>query len=155
MYFKNKLREIYNDEEINLFVDMDGVITDYDFGSTLNFKDKRPIKTNIKTLSQLNKDSKINLYILSICKTDAQIQDKNNWLDKQAPFFNIANRYIISKEKYPDLSSKEIKLRIIRDIIESSKLSNVVLIDDDNGILKYIKESNLNIILFQDSSLID
>lgn len=155
MYFKDKIKEIYKDEEINIFVDMDGVIADYDFGNILDFKDKRAITTNIKTLEDLSEDKNINLYILSICKKNNQIKDKNNWLNKHASFFDIDKRYIISKEEYEGFSSKEIKLTIIKEIIAKLKLKNVVLIDDDNSILKYLDNSELNIRLFQDSSLID
>lgn len=155
MYFKDKLKKLYKDEEVNIFVDMDGVIADYNFGSTLDFKNKRALTTNINTLEILNKDKKINLYVLSICKTNNQIKDKNDWLDKYASFFDVDKRYIISKEEYKNLSSKEIKLIIIKDIIEKLGLNNVILIDDDNGILKYISKSDLNIRLFQDSSLLD
>lgn len=155
MYFKNKLKELYKDDEINLFVDMDGVIADYDFGNKLDFKEKRALKSNIKILTDLSKEKNINLYILSICKNDKQIKEKNDWLDKYAPIFSKDLRYIISKETHKDISSKELKLITIKNIIEELKLKNIVLIDDDNGILKYLKDSNLNIKLFQDSSLID
>lgn len=155
MYFKNKLKELYKDEEINLFVDMDGVIADYDFGNKLDFKEKRALKSNIKILTDLSKEKNINLYILSICKNDKQIKEKNDWLDKYAPIFAKDLRYIISKETHKNTSSKELKFITIKNIIEELKLKNIVLIDDDNGILKYLKESNLNIKLFQDSSLID
>lgn len=155
MYFKNKLSELFAAEEVNIFVDMDGVIADYDFGNILNFKEKRPIKSNIATLNELSKESNINLYILSICKLNSQIPEKNNWLDKYAPIFAQDKRYIISKEEYKDYSSKEIKLMILKEIKNKTNLPNMVLIDDDNGILKYLKDSDLNITLFQDSSIID
>lgn len=155
MNIKNRLKEYYPSEEINIFVDMDGVITDYNFGSSLDFKSKRPILTNINTLRRLNRDKLINLYILSICKTKEQIADKNKWLDKYAPFFTKNRRYIIPKSEHSNQSSKEIKLQILTEIIDKLNLKNVCLIDDDNAILKYIKESNLDIKLFQDSSIVD
>lgn len=155
MYFKNKLKELFADEEVNIFVDMDGVITDYDFGNKLNLKKKRPIKSNIDILNDLSKEKNINLYILSICKINSQILEKNDWLDKYAPIFSSEKRYIISKEEYQNTSSKEIKLTILKEIQKKNNIKNMVLIDDDNGILKYLKESGLNITLFQDSSIID
>lgn len=155
MYIKNKLKEYYPNEEINIFVDMDGVITDYNFGSSLDFKNKRPLFSNINILRRLNRDKLINLYILSICKTKEDIDDKNTWLDKYAPFFTKKRRYIISKSEYPHLSSKELKLHFLIEIINDLNLKNVCLIDDDNAILKYIKDSNLDIKLFQDSSIIE
>ena len=65
---------------------MDGVIASYDFGKPLNFKKKRPLTTNIKTLSKVNKLANVELYILSVCRLERQIKEKNNWLDKYAPF---------------------------------------------------------------------
>ena len=41
------------DKKTIIYVDMDGVIASYDFGKPLDFKNKRPLTTNIKTLSQL------------------------------------------------------------------------------------------------------
>ena len=155
MYFKKRLKELFGNEEINIFVDMDGVIADYGFDKPLNFKEKRALKTNINTLSKIGKEPNINLYILSICKKNTQIDDKNEWLDKYAPIFARDKRYIISKEEYKDYSSKEIKLMILKEIIAQKHYKNMVLIDDDNGILKYIKESEIDITLFQDSSLIE
>lgn len=155
MYFKNRLKELFAENSINIFVDMDGVIADYDFGNELNFKEKRPIKSNIEILNDLNKESNINLYILSICKKNDQIFEKNEWLDKYAPIFAGDKRYIISKENYKNVSSKELKLMILKEIQDKKNYKNMVLIDDDNGILKYIAESDLNITLFQDSSIID
>lgn len=155
MYIKDKLKELFPRGEVNIFVDMDGVITDYNFGSSLDFKNKRPLFTNINNLRRLNREKNINLYILSICKTRNDINDKNTWLDKYAPFFKFNRRYIIPKSEYPHLSSKELKLNFLIDIINDLNLKNVCLIDDDNGILKYIKDSNLDIKLFQDSSIIE
>ncbi len=154
MYFKNKLKETFDNQKINLFVDMDGVITDYNFGQKLEFEKKRPLYANIEIFNELSKDSKIKLYILSICKTTDQIKTKNSWLDKYAPFFPLANRYIISKDKHPNKSSREIKLNVLKDLIEEQNLPNVVLVDDDNAILKYLSD-NLDITLFQDSSIVE
>ncbi|MDE5630829.1 MAG: hypothetical protein K2I70_04440, partial [Bacilli bacterium] len=94
MYFKNKLSKLFAEEEVNIFVDMDGVIADYDFGNKLNFKEKRPIKTNIDILTELSKEPNVNIYILSICKLNSQILEKNDWLDKHAPIFVRDKRYI-------------------------------------------------------------
>ena len=62
MYFYNLIKSFKG--ELNIFVDMDGVITDYNFGHELNFKNKRPLKTNIKTLSKISELKNVNLYIL-------------------------------------------------------------------------------------------
>lgn len=154
MYFEEKLKKLYNDEEINLFVDMDGIIADYYFCERLDFKNKRPLTTNINTLKKISKEKNINMYILSICKLKREIKDKNDWLDKYAPFFPKNKRYIIPKEEY-NKTSKELKMLALNYLKEELNLTNIVLVDDDNEILKYIKNSNIDVMLFQDSSLLD
>ena len=62
MYFYNLIKDFK--EELIIFVDMDGVITDYDFGNKLDFKNKRPLTTNIKTLKKISELKKVELYIL-------------------------------------------------------------------------------------------
>ena len=151
MYFYNLIKDYQ--EPINIFVDMDGVIADYDFGSNLDFKNKRPIKTNIKTLKKISELKNINIYILSICKKDNQIKDKNKWLDNHAPYFKKENRIIISKENENNKSSKELKCNYLKKHIKSNKKN--IIIDDDNEILKYLKENIKDVVLFQDSSIID
>lgn len=151
MYFYNLIKNL--DKELFIFVDMDGVITDYDFGNILDFKNKRPLNTNIKTLKKISELEKVNLYILSICKKDEEIQDKNEWLDKYAPYFKKENRIIISKENEKNLSSKELKYKYLKEYLDKNK--EIIVIDDDNEILKFLQEKLHNITLFQDSSLID
>ena len=99
-----------------VYVDMDGVISSYDFGKPLDFKNKRPLSTNIKTLSKLVELKNIELHILSVCIFDSQIIDKSDWLDKYAPFFEKDKRTIISKESNPHCSSKKLKLNYLNSL---------------------------------------
>lgn len=149
MYFENLILNSYKDKKIDIYVDMDGVICDYAFGN-LDYLNKRPLNTNIKLFRKLSKYTNITLHILSICRKDTQIEDKNIWLNKYAPYFKKANRHIISKEN-TDLSSKELKC----EFLKARKDDVIILIDDDNSILKHIKKELPNVILYQDSSLID
>ena len=73
-------------------------------------------------------------------------------LDKYAPFFQKDNRIIISKESNPNLSSKELKLNYLKSLKTDNQ---IILIDDDNEIIKTIKDNAKNIILYQDSELTD
>lgn len=151
MYFYNLIKK-YN-EPLNIFVDMDGVIADYDFDHNLDFKSKRPIKTNIKTLKKISELENINLYILSICKENSQINEKNEWLDKNAPYFKKENRIILSKDDKKNKSSKDLKYEYLKKFLKDNK--KIIVIDDDNEILKYLKKNLKEVILFQDSSIID
>jgi hypothetical protein len=151
MYFYNLIKDFK--EELIIFVDMDGVITDYDFGNKLDFKNKRPLTTNIKTLKKISELKKVELYILSICKKNIEIKEKNIWLDENAPYFKKENRIIISKEKEKNESSKYLKYKYLKEYTKEKK--KIIVIDDDNEILKYLHNNLKEIVLFQDSSLID
>lgn len=153
MHFYELIKNLTKDLSTIIYVDMDGVIASYDFGKPLDFKNKRPLLTNIQTLSRLCDLENVELRILSICKYANQVTDKNNWLDKYAPFFEKNKRIIIPKESNPNYSSKELKLNYLKSL-DSQK--QIILIDDDNEILKTIhKHLENHIILYQDSELID
>lgn len=155
MYFVDKIKELSKDNKCSIFVDMDGVIADFEFFKSLDFKNKRPIITNINTFKEISTLENIDLYILSICKKDEQVSHKNDWLDKYAPFFKKHNRIIISKESHPNLSSKQLKELFLNDYINKLKNDLIIVIDDDNEILLYLSIKLKNIIYFQDSSIID
>lgn len=150
MHFYNLLREI--DGNIDLFIDMDGVISSYNFGKPLDFENKRPLTTNINTLKKISEMSNVNLYILSVCRKDNEIEIKNNWLDRFAPFFEKDKRFILSKQTYTGVTSAELKLMFLKQYNTNNK---VILVDDDNNVLKTISKSINNIELYQDSELID
>lgn len=152
MHFFNIIKNLSNKKEITLFVDMDGVIASYDAGKTLDFLNKRPLKENISKLEKVNDLTNVDLYILSVCRKDFQIEEKNIWLDKYAPFFHKENRIIISKEKLENISSSEIKVNYLNNIKTNKQ---IVLLDDDNAILKSVIKNVEGIIVFQDSELID
>ena len=67
MHFKELILNLVKEKNINMFVDMDGVIASYDFGRPLEFDKKRPLLTNIKTLEEVSKIPGVKLHILSIC----------------------------------------------------------------------------------------
>ena len=152
MYFYNLIKNLTKNKKLIIFVDMDGVIASYNFGKPLEFYNKRPLYTNIKTLKRVSELENVELHILSVCVFNRQIKDKNNWLDKYANFFKKENRMIISKESNNNLSSKELKLNYLKSQ-ETDK--QIILIDDDNEVLKTIRKGTKNIIIYQDSELID
>lgn len=152
MHFYNLIKELSTEKELIIFVDMDGVIASYDVGRPLDFLNKRPLTENIKKLEKVSKLPNVELHILSICKKNFQIEEKNTWLDKYAPFFNKENRIIISKEEIKNISSPEIKSNYLKSVKTNKQ---IVFVDDDNAILKNAINNVANIIVFQDSELID
>lgn len=152
MHFLNLIKQISNDKEILMCVDMDGVITSYDAGKPLDFLNKRPLTENIKKLEQISKLPNVELKILSICRKNSQIEEKNIWLDKNAPFFKKENRVIISKENVTNKKSYELKIDYLKSI---NTTKQIILVDDDNLIINKVLENLKHIIVFQDSELID
>lgn len=152
MYFYELIKGLSKDKKLIIYVDMDGVIAAYELGKPLDFASKRPLKTNINTLEKISNLENVTLHILSICRKDSQKKEKNDWLDKYAPFFDKDKRVIISKESNPNFSSRELKANYLNSLKKEEQL---VLIDDDNGVLDEVEKKVKNIILFQDSELID
>lgn len=146
--------EKYKNDKINLIVDMDGVIAEYDIGN-FNYETIRPLRSNIKRIEELLKENNLNITILTICKNNKIIDEKINWFKKYMPFFDLENIVFISKEKeeYVGLSSKELKCNYLKNNIKDDTIN--IVIDDDNEIIKYLIKNNLNIIVFQISSWID
>lgn len=152
MYFKELIINLLKEKNIDLFVDMDGVIAAYDFGRPYDFAKKRPLITNIKKLKEISQLDGITLHILSICREDSQMKEKNDWLDINAPFFHKDNRHILSKETIQNTSSANMKLNFLREYKSNNQL---VLLDDDNQVLKTVGNNLENVKVFQDSELID
>ncbi len=152
MHFYDLIKDLSKEKQIMMFVDMDGVIASFDVGKALDFLNKRPLTENIAKIQKVGELPNVELGILSICKKDYQIDEKNIWLNKYAPFFKKENRIIISKEKLEGITSAEIKTNYLKNI-ETDK--QIVLVDDDNSILKCVMKNAENVIVFQDSELID
>lgn len=152
MHFIDLIKKISIDEEVILFVDMDGVIASYDVGRPYGFKNKRPLKNNINIFREIAKLDRVSLHILSVCRENYQIEEKNEWLDINAPFFEKENRVILSKEDSIYKISSELKLNYLKNYKTDKK---IVFIDDDNSVLSVVNKELKNIILFQDSELVD
>ena len=153
MHFYNVMKKIAENKAVDLYIDMDGVIAAYDIGGNpYDFLNKRPLTSNISNIKEVLSIENVNLHILSVCRENSQVEDKNIWLDKNAPFFKKENRCIISRESKDWMNSKEIKLNFFNDLETDNQ---VVLVDDDNQILRTIKDSIANVIVMQDSELVD
>ena len=152
MFFKSILLEKIGNEPTIIFVDMDGVVVFYDVGNLKRFDLKRPLISNIEILEEISKIDNIELHILSISPTNHQIDEKNDWLNIYMPFVKSENRHIISKEANMEKSSREMKCDFLTNYETNKKIA---LLDDDNQVLNFIYRKLPNIILFQDSVLID
>ena len=150
MYLKEFIKQ-YNDKKIKLFIDMDGVIADYIFGEAKEFDKKRQLYDSIKKLETISKMDNIELYILSVTRTNIGINEKNIWLDKYVDFIKKENRIILSKEG-KELPSSKLKALYLNTL---KTKDTIIVIDDDPRVLKEINNLNKNIILLKDTVLVD
>ena len=152
MYLEFFLKQFKNNK-IKLFVDMDGVIADYDFGNPSGYDQKRPLLSSISKLKEISQYDNIELYILSVCRMSEGINQKNNWLDQYAPFFKKENRVIIDREGNEFQHSKELKANYIKSLKNDGSI--IIVIDDDIRVLKEISANSKDVILLKDTALVD
>ncbi len=149
MYLLEEIKRIMAEkhvEDVKIFVDMDGVIADYRFGEGENIKsnkagtylNKRPINTSINNLKQISKISNIDLGIISSCLFEEQSQEKNEWLDKYAPFIIKEKRIYTIANDFE--SRKQLKVDKIKEYMEINQQTLVILIDDTHDILFLAKK---------------
>lgn len=152
MYLKDFLEQ-FNDKKIKLFVDMDGVIADYIFGSAQDYDKKRPLYDSIDKLEIISRMSNVELYILSATRYSSGFEQKNYWLDTYAPFFKKENRIIISREENNMISSSILKAEYLANYERDGSV--LILIDDDPKNLKDVRKLSDDVILLKDSVLVD
>ncbi len=152
MYLKEVLDK-YKDKKIKLFVDMDGVVADYEFGSAKDYDKKRPLYDSIDKLEKVSKMPNVELFIYSITRYSEGYKQKQWWLDKYAPFFKPENRIIISREEHNMTDSSILKAEYLAKYERDGSV--LIVIDDDPVNLKDIRKLNEDVILLKDSVLVD
>ena len=138
------------DKKIDIYFDMDGVICEYDIGN-FDYNTIRPIKNTINLIKKLIDDG-INVYILSICKTNKIVDEKYEYLDKHIPFFDKDKAIFLSKEEVTG-ESKDIKSEYLTRNINKDHIN--ILVDDDITIIKKITSDNKDVKVFHISSIIE
>jgi len=152
MYLKEYLKQFGN-KKIKLFVDMDGVVADYIFGSAKDYDKKRPLYDNIDKLEEVSKMPNVEMFIFSATRYSSGFAQKNWWLDKYAPFFKQENRIIISREANNMTDSSTLKAEYLAKIERDGSV--LILIDDDPKNLKDVHNLNNDILLLKDTVLVD
>lgn len=152
MYLKEYLKK-YNNKKIKIFVDMDGTIVDYVVGNSTDFADRRPLTSSIAKLEEISKQNNVELYILSVTRGDKGLREKQEWLDKFAPFFKKENRIIISRESNNMLLAYELKCNYLSNINRDDSV--LIIIDDDPIVLREIGNTNKDVIRLKDTALVD
>ena len=152
MYLKEYLEQ-FGDKKIKLFVDMDGVVADYIFGSAQDYDKKRPLYDNIDKLEIVSEMSNVEMFIFSATRYSSGFAQKHWWLDTYAPFFKKENRIIISREDNNMRDSSILKAEYLANYERDGSV--LILIDDDPKNLKDVRSLNEDIILLKDSVLVD
>ena len=115
-----------------IFVDLDGTLTEFEHKNSVIlenwfeygiFSIRLPVKPMIDKLSKMTN----RLAIMSVAPSCNAIKEKNEWLDKHAPF--ITERYYVGDPKR--------KVQYMNAIVEKEglKRSDCILIDDTHEIL--------------------
>ena len=152
MYLENFLNQ-YNDKKVKMFVDMDGVIADFNYGKACDFDKKRPLYSSIEKLESISKKDNVDLYIFSATRMNKGYDEKQYWLDKYAPFFKKENRVIISRENHDFVESATLKANYMKNVERDGSVR--IVIDDDPKNLKAIRNSNEDVVLLKDTALVD
>jgi len=147
--FYNRIKEICNkNEKVAMFIDMDGTIVEYTVyqegeltkDTKGKFIDGKPIDIVIKNLERISHIENIDLYILSLSKSNIIVEEKKHWLKKHASFIKENNWIIINKEagEYNKENRDYIKSMKIKEKLEEYNCA--ILLDDDHKILRYTQE---------------
>lgn len=152
MYLKEFLEQ-FGDKKIKLFVDMDGVVADYIFGSAKDYDKKRPLYDNIDKLEIVSEMPNVELFIFSVTRYSSGFAQKHWWLDEYAPFFKKENRIIISREENGMRDSSLLKAEYLASYERDGSI--LILIDDDPKNLKDVRRLNEDVILLKDTVLVD
>ena len=152
MYFEDYLKK-YGDKKIKLFIDMDGVIADYNYGEPKNYDKKRPLFDSIKKLEIISKMPNVELFIFSATRYNEGIEQKHWWLDTYAPFFKKENRIILSREANNMTKSAILKTNFLRDYERDDSI--LIVIEDDPQNMDAIREQSEDIVLLKDTVLVD
>lgn len=145
MDFYKKIEKICSEHnKVALFVDMDGTITEYKVyqdGFITNetkevFLNAEPVNIIIDKLEEISKIDNIEIFILSLSKSNIIREEKEKWLKKYVPFIKESNYIILIRENgdYNSETRTYIKAQKMKE-----KLNNydyVVLLDDEHKILK-------------------
>ena len=148
--FINKIKGICEkNKRVAMFVDMDGTINEYEVYSekTLSqqmedrYMDTAPVQPIIDVLKEINDIPNIDLYILSLSRTNKLTEKKKLWIEQYIDFIPKTNWIILTKENGE--YNKE-----NRDFIKSLKMKeklneydHFIFLDDDHKILKGASET--------------
>ena len=150
----------FGDKHINIYIDMDGVVTDYDFEGYENdgtnsdiYRYKRPVMSSIEPLKEINELENVTLYILSVSRYESQIDGKLDWLSKHMDFIKKENIFILPRDTNDFKKANVLKRDFLQDRLDNDDVN--IHIDDSHDVLKILRDMHKNIRLLHVTSLID
>lgn len=145
MKFYNRVLEICGKHKnLALFVDMDGTIAEYNvypegFVTTETkevFLKAEPLDVVIANLKRVNQIENLDIYILSLSRSNIIVEEKKEWLKKYAPFIKEENYIIINKENREYTPENREFIKSIKMKEKLNQYDYVMLLDDEHKILK-------------------
>ncbi len=150
----------FKDKVVNIYIDMDGVVADYDFEGYNNdgtnddiYLNKRPIMSSIEPIKEVSMLKNVNLYILSVSRYESQIAGKLKWLDKNMPFIKKENIFILPRDTNNFKKAKELKRDFIKERLNNNDIN--IHIDDAHEVLKMLRDLKMNLKLLHVTEIID
>ena len=148
--FYNKIKTICcKYKKVAMFVDMDGTIVEYivhPFGSITTkskglFLNGKPIKSVINELEEISKIENLDLYILSMARSNIIVHEKKEWLKNNASFINEDRYIILNREAgdYGDDNRNIIKAKKIQEKLEND-YDYAIFLDDDHKVIHKAQE---------------
>ena len=136
-----------NKKRVAMFIDMDGTIVEYKVYQkgkiTINtrgkFDNAEPITPIINVLEKISTIKNLDMYILTLAKSNIIVQEKEEWLRKNISFIEPKMWIIINKEEneYTKENRNYIKCEKMKEKLKF--YDHVILLDDDHEILKHTK----------------
>lgn len=138
------------ENKVMVFFDMDGVMAEYGSGEKNAiftnqpgfYFNRRPIKTIINIVKELNDLDNVEVGIISNCYYEEQKQDKLKWLEINLPF--LKREYIciikLKDEEYTKETKDFIKSKYLKNMIIDKDVK-VYFFEDDHGIIKATKKA--------------
>ena len=158
-YFYDYVKSL-GDNPIDIYVDMDGVVADYDFQGYKNdgnnpdiYRYKRPVMSSIEPLKEINELENVTLYILSVSRYESQIDGKLDWLSKHMDFIKKENIFILPRDTNDFKKANVLKRDFLQDRLDNDDVN--IHIDDSHDVLKILRDMHKNIRLLHVTSLID
>lgn len=143
--FLGKIEQICeNNNKVAMFIDMDGTINEYTVYSDDkilkqmgdNYCKAEPIVEVIDVLKDISKIPNIDLYILTLSKSNKISYEKDLWLAKYVGFIPKENWIILTKENGDYDSENRDQIKPLKMQEKLKEYNHVILLDDDHRILR-------------------